>query len=83
MSPRLKRAMGQIQGIERMIDEGRWCPDIVTQLRAVQAALRAVETTILDRYLEGCVIKIATRGDEQAKRAVIAELSDLVRRNPR
>lgn len=78
--PRLKRARGQVDGVERMIEAGRWCPDIILQLRAAQAALKVVELAILDRYLGRCVVRIAQGEDEAAQRQVIAELSALLRR---
>lgn len=52
---RLNRIQGQIQGIERMIFDQRYCPDILTQFRAVSAALRRVEATILEAHLKSCV----------------------------
>jgi CsoR family transcriptional regulator, copper-sensing transcriptional repressor len=53
--PRLKRAQGQITGVERMISERRYCVDILTQLRAVRAALDAVEANVLENHIRSCV----------------------------
>lgn len=52
---RLSRARGQLDGIERMIDERRYCIDIITQLRAVKSALGALEAQIVETHLRGCV----------------------------
>lgn len=52
---RLNRVKGQIDGIEKMILDRRYCPDIITQLRAASAALKAVEAEVLKAHLRGCV----------------------------
>jgi len=51
---RMKRIEGQVRGIQRMIDEGKECEDILVQVRAVRSALRAATTQILRRYLLCC-----------------------------
>lgn len=53
--PRIRKIRGQIEGIERMIEDGRYCIDIVHQIRATIAALRSVESLILERHLHHCV----------------------------
>ena len=52
---RLRRIEGQVRGIERMIDEERYCIDILTQLHAVRAALKKVEDEVLKDHVEHCV----------------------------
>jgi CsoR family transcriptional regulator, copper-sensing transcriptional repressor len=52
---RLKKIKGQISGIEKMIDDQRYCVDILTQFRAVMAGLSAIEKSILQRHVKGCV----------------------------
>ena len=52
---RLKKIKGQIDGIEKMIHERRYCVDILTQLKASSSALRSVEGVILKKHLRGCV----------------------------
>lgn len=52
---RLNRARGQLDGIERMIDERRYCMDIITQIRAAKSALGALEVQIIETHLRGCV----------------------------
>ena len=49
--PRLNRIAGQIEGIKKMIEDGRYCPEIISQLRAVRAAVKAVESNILQKHL--------------------------------
>lgn len=52
---RLKRIEGQIRGIQRMIDEERYCIDVLVQISAVQAALKQVGFTVVERHMEHCV----------------------------
>lgn len=52
---RLRRIEGQVRGIQRMIEERRYCMDIIDQIHAISAALRKVESNILEAHLEHCV----------------------------
>jgi DNA-binding FrmR family transcriptional regulator len=77
VSNRLKSIAGHINGIERMVDEGQYCIDIIKQIRAAQAALSKVSAIILDDHLHHCVTT-AIRGDEPSERErVLAEISEL------
>lgn len=60
---RLARASGQVQGISRMIDEGRHCAEVLQQIAAVQKALDGVGTIVLRNYLERCVTTAIEGGD--------------------
>jgi len=71
---RLHRIEGQTRGIARMIEDGRYCIDILTQIRAVIAALRKVEDGILRDHVEHCVSNALAGGDEAEQRAKIDEL---------
>jgi DNA-binding FrmR family transcriptional regulator len=73
---RLKRVEGQVRGIEGMVDEDRWCIDVVTQITAIQAALDKVALNLLEDHAEHCVI--GAEAGEQEERA--AELMGAVRR---
>lgn len=53
--PRLNRISGQVEGVKRMITEGRYCPDILIQLKAIRAAIKVIEGNILQKHLEHCV----------------------------
>ena len=63
LGKRVARIEGQIRGIARMIDEDRYCIDILTQLAAVQSALDAVGVTLLEHHLHGCVQHAVRSGD--------------------
>lgn len=78
--PRLKRIHGQVAGLMRMVEEQRYCGDILTQLRAVQAALRSAEQAILKSHIEHCVADAIEGGDARARQAKLDELHDLLKR---
>ena len=80
---RLKRAQGQIGGIIKMIEEGRECSDIVTQIAAVRAALRRIEESVLADHVAHCVEAAIAGGDPAAQREKIAELMDVLGRADR
>ena len=70
---RLGRIAGQVGGIKRMIEEGRYCMDILVQLKAVRAALKKVEGNILKRHMSECVVRAMGGNREEAEQKV-AEL---------
>ncbi len=76
---RLKRIEGQVRGLARMIEEERYCIDILTQVRAARAALRKVEEQILREHVEHCVVQ-AVQGGGEERRKKIDELLDAVAR---
>ena len=56
--PRLNRAIGQLEGIKKMIEEQRYCPDIIVQLKAVRSAIKHVESNILKTHLEEVLLSL-------------------------
>ena len=78
--PRLKRIHGQVAGLMRMLEEQRYCGDILTQLRAVQAALRSTEQAILKSHIEHCVADAIEGGDARARQAKLEELHEILKR---
>ena len=81
LATRLNRIEGQVRGISRMVAEGRYCIDILTQLRAVRAALGKVESAILQEHLGKCVEGAITGGDAADQRAKVNELIQLLERS--
>jgi DNA-binding FrmR family transcriptional regulator len=77
---RLHRIEGQVRGIERMVDEDRYCVDILTQIGAVSTALESLAFTILDEHVNHCVADALSSGDEAEAEAKAAELLQAVRR---
>ncbi|MDX6485644.1 MAG: CsoR family transcriptional regulator, copper-sensing transcriptional repressor [Gaiellaceae bacterium] len=77
---RLHRIEGQVRGIERMIEDDRYCIDILTQLGAVSTALESLAMTILDDHVQHCVTDAVASGDKRAAREKTDELLAAVRR---
>ncbi|MEE2717430.1 MAG: metal-sensitive transcriptional regulator [SAR324 cluster bacterium] len=68
---RLRRIEGQVRGIQRMIEERRYCMDIIDQIHAISAALRKVESNILEAHLEHCVHDaLHSKNTEDAQRKI-------------
>lgn len=71
---RLNRIEGQVRGLARMIDEDRYCIDVVTQIAAVRAALNRVEDEVLREHVQHCVRHAMTSGSEADQDLKIEEL---------
>jgi DNA-binding FrmR family transcriptional regulator len=80
---RLNRIEGQVRGLSRMVDEDRYCIDIVTQIAAVRAALRRVEEEILRDHVSHCVEHAIATGSKAEQRRKIEELMAVVSRADR
>lgn len=80
---RLSRIEGQVRGLSRMVEEDRYCVDIVTQISAVRAALRRVEEEVLEEHIGHCVAHAMTTGSPKDHREKIAELMDVLKRSGR
>lgn len=80
---RLNRTEGQVRGIARMVEDDRYCVDVLTQLAAVRAALRRVEDEILRDHVAHCVTDAVASGDQEERRIKIDELVDLLGRAAR
>jgi DNA-binding FrmR family transcriptional regulator len=77
---RLRKIEGQVKGLVRMVEEKRYCVDILTQLRAVRAALKRVEEGVLREHVEQCVTQAIRGGDEAEQRAKVDELLQVLAR---
>ena len=75
---RLKRIEGQVRGLVKMIEDERYCIDLLTQLQAVRSATAAVEREILKDHTDHCVASALNSEDEDDKRAKIDELITLL-----
>lgn len=80
---RLNRIEGQVRGLARMVDEDRYCIDIVTQIAAVRAALGRVEEEILRDHVAHCVEHAIRSGDADEQRRKVSELMDVLARSQR
>lgn len=77
---KLNRISGQVDGIKRMIEERRYCPDILTQLRAIRAAVRNIESEMLEAHLKSCVTESLGSGNKKERDKKIEELKEIFKR---
>ncbi len=77
---RLNRVEGQVRGIARMVEDERYCIDVLTQLQAVRAALARAETEMLNDHLHHCIEGAIVGGDADDQRRKATELIELLRR---
>lgn len=75
---RLRRIEGQVRGLQRLVEEERYCADIITQVASVQEALRAVSRALLQNHLRHCAAGAIRSGDPARAEAMYAELLDLI-----
>jgi DNA-binding FrmR family transcriptional regulator len=78
--PRLKKIEGQVKGIQKMIEDNRYCVDILTQLSAVKSALNSLQANILETHLTSCVKETFTLQNENDISEKIDELKKLFKK---
>jgi DNA-binding FrmR family transcriptional regulator len=79
---RLRRLEGQIRGLQKMVEEDRYCPDIMVQISAAQEALRTVGRELMRNHLRHCVTKSVIEGPDQAN-PMFDELLELIYKHSR
>ena len=77
---RLRRIEGQVRGIEGMVEDDRYCIDVLTQISAVQAALDKVALGLLDGHARHCVVEAGAGGQEEKTDELMAAVGRLMRR---
>ena len=80
---RLRRIEGQVRGLQKMVEEDRYCPDILTQISSVQEALRAVGRELMRNHLKHCATQAIRSGDGNAAEATYDELIEMIYRHSR
>lgn len=80
---RLRRIEGQIRGLQKMVDEDRYCPDILMQISSVQEALRSVGRALMKNHLRHCVAQSIREGGPESTEQTFDELLDLIYRHSR
>lgn len=80
---RLNRIEGQVRGLGRMVEDDRYCIDIVTQISAIRAALRRAEEEILRDHIAHCVEHAIASGDKSDQRQKLAEIIEVLSRADR
>jgi DNA-binding FrmR family transcriptional regulator len=79
---RLRRIEGQVRGLQKMVDEDRYCADILVQVSSVQEALRAVSRELMRNHLKHCAASAIRKGDAEAE-AMYDELVELMHKHAR
>jgi DNA-binding FrmR family transcriptional regulator len=74
----LARVKGQVDGIEKMINDGRYCVDIINQLKAISAGIKVIESAIFDAHLKSCVREALSSNDDVDIQKKIEEINKLV-----
>ena len=80
---RLRRIEGQVRGLQKMVEEERYCADVLMQLSSVQEALRGVGRGLLQNHLKHCVTEVIRSTDQEHLDGVVEELMELMYRNAR
>lgn len=75
---RLSRLNGQVQGVSRMVEEGRYCVDILNQTAAIRSALRAVERLLIEDHARCCMEDAIQSGDQDRQRVMFREVVELL-----
>ncbi len=78
---RLRRIEGQVRGLQKMIEDDRYCGDVLDQIHSVQEALRSVGRAITRSHLENCVTEALRSGDEATAEDTYDEVMDLLYKN--
>ena len=78
---RLKRVKGQLEGVLKMIEDKRYCPDILIQVRAAKSAIQAIEHSILKTHLASCVSEALHEKNEEKSNQKIVEIIELIARH--
>jgi CsoR family transcriptional regulator, copper-sensing transcriptional repressor len=76
---RLRRIEGQVRGVQRMVDEDRWCPDILIQISAIQAALDKVALALAEDHANHCILGGPEAAKEERTQELMSALGRLVR----
>lgn len=80
---RLRRIEGQIRGLQRMVEEDRYCADILTQVSSAQEALRAVARALMRNHLSHCAAHAIRTGSEEERQSMYDELLEMIYKNAR
>ena len=78
---RLNRIAGQVRGVAQMIEDGRYCMDVLHQIQAARSALAKVESAVLKDHAASCVAAAIASGDEAEQREKFEELVDLMEKS--
>jgi len=80
---RLRRVEGQVRGVQKMVEEERYCPDVLIQMSAIHESLRAVERILMKGHLQHCATEALRSGDPRKAERTYDELTELFYRHAR
>jgi DNA-binding FrmR family transcriptional regulator len=80
---RLRRVEGQVRGVQKMVEEDRYCPDVLVQMSAIHESLRAVERILMKDHLQHCATEALRSGDDKQAQRTYNELTELFYRHAR
>lgn len=80
---RLRRVEGQVRGVQKMVEEERYCPDVLVQMSAIHESLRAVERILMKSHLQHCTTEALRSGDANKARRTYDELTELFYKHAR
>lgn|SRR5579884_1753134 len=80
---RLRRIEGQVRGLQKMVEEERYCPDVLTQMSAVHESLRSVERVLMKNHLQHCATEALRSGDAKQAQRTYDELTELFYKHAR
>jgi len=78
---RLRKIEGQVRGVTKMVEDTRYCVEILTQLKAIKSALSSVEANILESHLNHCVQKAFKNPNDEETVKVVKEIKDLLKKS--
>jgi len=77
---RLKRIEGQVRGVSNMIEEGKYCVNILHQIKAIRSSLKGLENQILENHINTCVHKAINSSDKKKSEQMVEEIVDLIKK---
>ena len=78
---RVNRIEGQVRGVKNMIEEGKYCVDILTQIKAIRSALKGLELQILEGHANHCLLNAVKSGSKKDVKEKICEIMELIKRS--
>jgi CsoR family transcriptional regulator, copper-sensing transcriptional repressor len=80
---RLRRVEGQVRGVQKMVEEERYCPEVLTQMSAIHQSLRAVERILMKNHLQHCTTEALRSGDARKAQRTYEEITELFYKHAR
>lgn len=78
---RVNRIEGQVRGVKNMIEEGKYCVDILTQIKAIRSALKGLELQILEGHANHCLMNAINSGSKKDTEEKITEIMELIKKS--